>query len=283
MPVCLLPARSMRLGLLLLATMSALGTHTEAAMSLEQGRAFVENFTARDYHGKPTLFGTVQDRDGLMYFANYGAVVIYDGHRWDYIPISDSPLLQVRPAQDGSMYLSPYDDFGRATRDQHGQWQYESFRDRLPAAVRQPGMIWNIVQAGDDIVFSTNNYIVTLPMGDPEHAFLAPMHTSTEMAPPRHSQQSIIAIHIPNQQRILWYHRGVGLHEYRKGQLIPYLPESEALKDPRIAWVAGDSSGNIRIIWEDGSVFILGPNGKAHPPSQFTDGQHFCAHSPDLT
>lgn len=262
MSSCLRPSLYLRIALLIFATLSGLNSLSLGAKSLEKGRAFVENFTARDYRGKPTLFGAVQDSDGLMYFANYGSVVIYDGHSWDYIPISDSPILQLLPDRDGSMYLSPYDDFGQAIRDQHGQWQYESFRDRLPAAVRQPGRIWNIVQIGDDILYSTDNYIVTLPGGDPEQALLNAIHPSGDIAPPRHSQQSIIALRIPAQNRLLWFHRGVGLHEYRHGQLIPYLPENKALMDPRIAWVAADSNGDIRIIWDDGKVFTVGPDGE---------------------
>lgn len=265
MTVCLLPSRFIRTLIVLTALLSGLISPLANADVLEKGRALVENFTARDYRGKPTLFGTVQDADGLMYFANYGAIVIYDGHRWDYIPISESPVLQLLPAQDGTMYISPFDDFGRATRDRQGKWQYESFRNRLPAAVRQPGRVWNIVQVGEDIVFSTDSHIVTLPKGNPEHAVLAPMHADSEIPPPRHSQQSIIALRAPGQEKLFWFHRGVGLHEYRNGQLIPYLPHSEALKDPRIAWIARDAQEEIRIIWDDGSVFTIDPQGQAHP------------------
>ncbi len=265
MPACHLPSRFIRTVTLLAALLSGLVLSSAKADNLENGRALVENFTARDYRGKPTLFGTVQDKDGLMYFANYGAIVIYDGHRWEYVPISESPVLQLLPANDGSMYISPFDDFGRATRDRHGQWQYESFRNRLPAAVRQPGRVWNIVQVGEDIVFSTDNHIVTLPKGNPEHAVLASMHADSEIPPPRHSQQSIIALRAPGQEKLFWFHRGVGLHEYRNGQLIPYLPHSEALKDPRIAWITRDAHEEIRIIWDDGSVFIIDAQGQAHP------------------
>src|SRR4051812_42896808 len=92
--------------------LNAIPSLATAADVRELGHPYLENFTARDYHGQPGLFSPVQGADGLMYFVNFGSVVIYDGRSWENIPVSDRPLLCVMPAADGSIYVSPIDDVG---------------------------------------------------------------------------------------------------------------------------------------------------------------------------
>ncbi len=234
------------------------------ASTRELGRPFIENFTARDYHGRPVLFSGVQDEQGLMYFVNFGAVVVYDGRTWEYIPVSDGPLLRVFPMPDGSMFVSPIDDFGRLARDSAGKWRYESYRDRLPAEVRPPGRVWNIVRDGADVFFSTDQAIVTLQGGDPARTSIWRQPSVTGLPPPRHAQQAVLALRTATGA-LCWFHRGVGLHEYRNGKYVPYLPDSAALRDPRIAWITNATDGTIRFIWDDGSVFTVDAAGQVTP------------------
>ncbi|MGB5479569.1 MAG: hypothetical protein WBM91_00710, partial [Eudoraea sp.] len=49
------------------------------------GKPFVTNYSYQDYKGSPINWWALEDNDGLMYFANSGRVLQYDGVTWKII------------------------------------------------------------------------------------------------------------------------------------------------------------------------------------------------------
>jgi signal transduction histidine kinase/DNA-binding NarL/FixJ family response regulator len=250
--------------------LAATGAAAQSAVN-ELGRPFVENFTARDYAGQPGLFSGTQGPDRLMYFVNFGAVVIYDGRTWENIPVSDRPLMRVTPAPDGSIYVAPIDDFGRLRKDPGGRWSYESFLPRLPAGIKPLGLVRTIVLDGADVLFSTNRQLVRLRDGDPAQARVWQPTPPADLAMPATSPQKSIPTFVFIHRRLFVFQSGLGLQLYRGGELEPFLPDCAALRDPRIVGVLGGPNEGIRLLHAAGEVIDVSPAGVATPwPHQAT-------------
>src|SRR4051812_22447763 len=58
-----------------------------AAAGREAGRPFVQLFGRADYRGHAQVWCGAVDARGLLYFGNYGQVLVYDGGQWDRIPV----------------------------------------------------------------------------------------------------------------------------------------------------------------------------------------------------
>jgi signal transduction histidine kinase/DNA-binding NarL/FixJ family response regulator len=238
---------------------------TCAAAENELGRPFVENFTARDYRGHPTVFAPTQGPDGLMYFVNWGAILIYDGHRWERIHVSDRPLLRVFPAKDGSIYVSPIDDFGRLRRDAMGAWKYESFADKLPASIKPLQQVWTIGADGEDILFTTPRLVVRLQQGDPARHRIWEPKAPAGITFPGTSVQTSLPVLSGVRGRLHTFQVGVGLSEYRDGDFHPYLPDCAALRAPTLVSVIDGPNGTLRAIHSNGTVEEISADGTAKP------------------
>ena len=49
------------------------------------GKPFITNYSYQDYDGNPVNWWALEDKDGMMYFANSTSVLQYDGVNWNII------------------------------------------------------------------------------------------------------------------------------------------------------------------------------------------------------
>ncbi len=247
---------------------ASLGCLFAAVADPEQGRVVINNFTARDYKGQPAVFSPAQGADGLMYFVNFGSLLTYDGRNWENIPVSDSYLLRCTPAPDGSIYVSPIDDFGRVTRDEQGRWQYTSFAAQLPAEIKPLGQIWSIMLDGDDVFFTTSNRIVRLENGDPARARIWNPHDDDgqSFAPARIKS---IPVLLQAGGRIHVFHRTTGLSVYRNGDFVPVWTDVEGLRSPQLSSIVSTPEGGLILVMQNGTLHHVDKTGQVTiSPSQ---------------
>ena len=62
---------------------------TSESYPSDHGRPFVKNYSPKDYEGSAQNWAAVQDKRGVLYFANQAGVIEYDGVNWRRIQILD--------------------------------------------------------------------------------------------------------------------------------------------------------------------------------------------------
>lgn len=138
-------------------TLSALFLlHFPAAAQVNStGIPIIHNYSHRVYNAAEANWSIAQDNRGVLYFGNTQAVLEFDGHTWNKIPIKGQQLIySLATGVDGTIYVGGTDDFGRLRSDNKGQLEYESFRFILPDTASIP-RVWKIYSSQNSIYFCT--------------------------------------------------------------------------------------------------------------------------------
>src|SRR5271156_3380746 len=76
--------------------------------------------------------GIVQDRNGVMYFANYLGLLSFDGNYWKNYPLPNKTVVRsVAIGKDNRIYAGGQDDFGYFSPDSSGRLVYTSLKGLL--------------------------------------------------------------------------------------------------------------------------------------------------------
>ncbi|HVU23366.1 MAG TPA: hypothetical protein VHE13_04515, partial [Opitutus sp.] len=135
------------------------GAATALAGENEAGRVYIENLTAREFGGHSQVFDTAHSPDGLVYAANRGAVLCYDGERWDHASVPTTWIRGLVWAPDRRVYVAGTDEIGWCAHDPDGVFRYHSLLDQLPADDRTVGPAWSVEAFGDAVFFATSTHV----------------------------------------------------------------------------------------------------------------------------
>ncbi|MEJ2636667.1 MAG: ATP-binding protein, partial [Calditrichia bacterium] len=127
----------------------------------EAGRPFITNYSPKDYGSHPQNWSIVQDKRGVMYFANGTGVLEYDGISWRLIPSPNNAYVQsltIDP-DSGTIYVGGQGNLGYLKPDSLGQMRYISLLDRISPEDRVFVNIWNAAVTKDGIYFQGFNRI----------------------------------------------------------------------------------------------------------------------------
>lgn len=72
-------------------------------LSAQHGNKYMTNFSSSDYKASDQNWGSVQDKNGLQFFANLNGVLIYNGKTWQTITL---------PNEENFQTLLPIKNFG---------------------------------------------------------------------------------------------------------------------------------------------------------------------------
>ena len=75
------------------------------------GKPFITNYSYQDYDGNPVNWWALEDKDGMMYFANSTSVLQYDGVNWNIIDGNAGARCMVKDP-DGTIYVGGGGDIG---------------------------------------------------------------------------------------------------------------------------------------------------------------------------
>ncbi len=132
----------------------------------EIGIPFMWNYHPDEYQGHGQNWGIVQDRDGLIYFANTdGKILQFDGVTWRNISVSNGSIVRSLAIDSaGTIYAGAQNEFGYLSPDSTGTICYISMVSRLDSAYREFGNVWQTHATPDGIYFSTRMYLFRLDL-----------------------------------------------------------------------------------------------------------------------
>ncbi len=128
------------------------------------------NYSRDLYNAGTQNRGIVQDKNGVMYFANYEGLLTFDGNYWKNYPLPNKTVVRsIALGKDNRIYAGGQDDFGYFSPDSHGKLVYTSLKSLLTEKNYSFSDVWNIVPYGNDVfflcrekIFQLNNKSITV-------------------------------------------------------------------------------------------------------------------------
>jgi len=173
----------MRLAAVGLALLGSLASAAETAApaggtisSREAGLPFFDVVNPRDYRGHFQVWDAVEDSSGLIYFGNYGQILVYDGATWDRVALPGvSFVMGLAIDEQDVLWVGAINEVGYAAADANGRRTFVSLRDRLPAEARECGAVRRVVLTKHGVLFQSNTWLLrwdgtrfaTLPLASP--------------------------------------------------------------------------------------------------------------------
>lgn len=119
----------------------------------------ITTYTSLDYKASTQNWDAVQDKRGIMYFANNDGVLEFDGESWRLISLGKdvSELKSLAINDNGVIYVGARNEFGYLQANAQGVMEYKSLVSKLPADTIDFGPIWNIEIANNLIYFVGDN------------------------------------------------------------------------------------------------------------------------------
>lgn len=123
------------------------------------GLPIVKNYLPAEHGGTPQNWAIVQDRRGIMYFANTGGLLEYDGSSWRIIKVENEVARTVAIDSSGTIFVGGVDQFGMLQPDHAGKMIYKSLINFIPVDERNFGDVWTIWAVTDGVYFQTKSHI----------------------------------------------------------------------------------------------------------------------------
>ena len=171
----------------------------------------IVNYPRDIYNAGTQNRGVVQDRNGVLYFANYQGLLSFDGTYWKNYPLPNKTVVRsVAIGKDNRIYAGGEDEIGYFSPDKAGRLVYTSLKSLLPEKSASFTDVWFIVPYGNDVffmcremIFQLNNRTITVYPAASQWRFLG------------ESNHQLVAQDGEN-----------GLLEFRDGLWTPFLKES---------------------------------------------------------
>lgn len=120
---------------------------------------FIQKYPIEVYHGSSQNWDMTQDEQGILYFANSDAVLIFDGLHWEQITLPNNAyVLSVFANMHGKVYVGASGEFGYIAKNTKGDYQYFSLTASLADEVRNNlADIWDLRVVNNTVVFGGDN------------------------------------------------------------------------------------------------------------------------------
>jgi serine phosphatase RsbU (regulator of sigma subunit) len=126
------------------------------------GQLPIQNFPRKEYDAQPQNWQITQGDDQLIYIANNGGLLIYNGESWKERALKgESPAKSILYHKD-TIFIGGNNELGYFLKDSIGKWMYHSLVDLIVEEHRGFQAVWNIHQSNNHILFQCHNHIFDL-------------------------------------------------------------------------------------------------------------------------
>lgn len=127
----------------------------------ESDSVLIRTFSAGSYKASTFNYTGLENKDGIVFFANENGVLEYDGSCWRLIQLLDFSAATSIALINEKLYVGGRNEFGYLERDSLGNYQYISLRHLLKLEEGdQLKDVWQIVSLGKDIYFASLEMIL---------------------------------------------------------------------------------------------------------------------------
>ncbi len=193
----------------------------------------IRNFPRNLYRASTQNWAVVQDHRDFLYFANNDGILEFDGNSWVLHQFAEPAMTRSLAAADnGTLYMGMYNEFGCARPDARGKLQFTSFRKGLKDIPEDLGDIWKVFITREGIFYQCYSYLFQ---------FSEEGELIRKFSSPGNFRFSFLV-----NGRIYIQEMGQGLYLLEQQKLVK-LPGLEALKEKEI-WAILQGYGNQLVI-----------------------------------
>jgi hypothetical protein len=127
--------------------------------SQNYGLKYSRNYIPDEYELLPQNWDIMEDQHGIIYVANQGGLLEYDGVSWKSIKIPGQTVRSMAIDSRGTIYLGGRNEIGYLAKASQGPREYKSLIKHLKEDKKNFGMVWRIHAIKDIIFFRTSKYI----------------------------------------------------------------------------------------------------------------------------
>lgn len=182
-----------------------------------KGAPFITNFTYKDFKGEPQVWSSVQDKFGIMYFANASGVITYDGARWSAIKGDFNGVVRslAYDPKSNRIYLGARNLIGYLEENKNGI--------KIFHKIEKPNNIKDVrLKLVDHVqMYQGSAYFVT------DNALVRHRDTTTVAWT---FPGKISSIHNHNSSELLFLVGGEGIYHIVNGQPEKYIPNNPEFK-----------------------------------------------------
>ncbi|MCP5054033.1 MAG: hypothetical protein GY940_43090, partial [bacterium] len=100
-------------------------------MTVEEGYKFIRGYAPEEYNGHPQNWCVTQDNQGIIYVANQGDLLAFDGVNWRRIAVPNQTARTVTIDDSGTVYVGGVNQLGFLEPDANGALRYVSLTKYL--------------------------------------------------------------------------------------------------------------------------------------------------------
>ena len=218
----------------------------------------ITNYSRDVYNAGTQNRGILQDRNGVMYFANYEGLLSFDGNYWKTYPLPNKTVVRsIAMGKDNRIYAGGQGDFGYFSPDHSGRLAFTSLKPLLSEKNYSFSDVWFVVAYGNDVFFMCRRVIFQL-------------NNKTITAYPAASEWLFLG---QSNGRLIAQDARNGLLEFRAGLWTPFVQESALPPNFYVACLFpfGKDSSFMGTI--NSGFFIL--SGKKITPFKFSGADPF--------
>jgi signal transduction histidine kinase/DNA-binding response OmpR family regulator len=145
----------------------------------DSGTKYFRNYSYKEYDHQPQNWGIAQDPDGIIYVANHGGVLMYDGVDWRLIYVPNMTVRSLAIDEKGTVYVGGNGEVGFLKPDDRGFLQYISLNEHLEEDQRSFSNVWRSHATEEGIYFCPSELLLRwdpkarqMKAWKPDHRFL---------------------------------------------------------------------------------------------------------------
>lgn len=140
--------------------------HVSAFTIKDKGYSFVSNYLKEDYKAATQNWDIVQDNKGLLYFANSGGLLQFDGSFWRLYPLPNNSIVRaVCIDKENRIWVGGFNQIGYFKTNEKGELAYHSAVNLLEPQYRDFGDIWEIYPDNNRLIIQTFTAILEFKGG----------------------------------------------------------------------------------------------------------------------
>ena len=127
---------------------------------LDGGQFPFRSYGPKDYQAHQEILAVLEDDDGFLLMANPHGVLVFNGSKWNIIPLSKNGALWLSKDKEGTVYVGGEDDFGYLKKTSNtSNYSYHSLATLLPDSIKGYGSIWEVESTNYGTYFRSSRYL----------------------------------------------------------------------------------------------------------------------------
>ncbi|MEI7596111.1 MAG: adenylate/guanylate cyclase domain-containing protein [Bacteroidota bacterium] len=213
--------------------------HETKSQTSEIGKPIICNYHPREYKGYSQNWGILQDKRGVIYFANGDGVIEYDGVNWDLIPLPQrNTVTSLALDSNNTIFVTGSGEFGYLKPNKYGKYQYVSLLDKIKPEQRDFTFAFDMFYYKGGIYFNTHKYL-----------FQWKFNKITTW--PLKRQNSMVILH----GKIAVWQDGVGITLLDKGKLVPV--HGNSMKDTAVVKIVPYNKSKDLVVTVNNGLYLI--------------------------